>query len=256
MAKRPWRPNLGNFDEMLEAAKKRVPVTADVFYEDIPKAARSFAFTTSLVEKQSQVKAILDSLNAAIEDGLSFTEWSNTVQVDKLAAVAEFRKETIFRTHMQTAYNQGQYKVSLELKDQVPYLLYSAVLDDRTRPNHDALNGVVRPVTDTDFWSTHLPPNGINCRCEVVSVGKGDELQDVGGVTRGSALGKARKEGAPDNGFGVTKLEPNKNIDRHFRRRNKLLPENIRASFLDKFATKQRDNDVWWEKNKALFLKE
>lgn len=51
-------------------------------------------------------------------------------------------------------------------------LVYDAVNDKRTRPEHAAIDGVVEPV-DSDFWNTHYPPNGWNCRCTVYQVEKG-----------------------------------------------------------------------------------
>ena len=47
-----------------------------------------------------------------------------------------------------------------------PNLRYSAVNDRRTRPQHRAWHGIVRPLSD-DFWNTHYPPNGWRCRCTV-----------------------------------------------------------------------------------------
>ena len=51
-------------------------------------------------------------------------------------------------------------------------LVYKAVNDKRTRPEHAAIDGVVEPV-DSPFWNTHYPPNGWNCRCTVYQVEKG-----------------------------------------------------------------------------------
>jgi SPP1 gp7 family putative phage head morphogenesis protein len=51
-------------------------------------------------------------------------------------------------------------------------LVYDAVNDKRTRPEHAAIDGVVEPV-DSPFWNTHYPPNGWNCRCTVYQVEKG-----------------------------------------------------------------------------------
>lgn len=47
-----------------------------------------------------------------------------------------------------------------------PNLKYRTVHDDRVRPEHVALDGIVRPVDDF-FWKTHYPPNGWRCRCTV-----------------------------------------------------------------------------------------
>lgn len=51
--------------------------------------------------------------------------------------------------------------------DIIPLLRYETVGDSHVRPAHQALNGITRPISD-EFWSTHYPPNGWNCRCEVV----------------------------------------------------------------------------------------
>lgn len=51
--------------------------------------------------------------------------------------------------------------------DIIPLLRYETVGDSHVRPAHQALNGITRPISD-EFWNTHYPPNGWNCRCEVV----------------------------------------------------------------------------------------
>ena len=51
-------------------------------------------------------------------------------------------------------------------------LTYSTAGDDKVRPDHAALDGVTLPVEDP-FWSYAYPPNGWNCRCNVIRTLKG-----------------------------------------------------------------------------------
>lgn len=51
------------------------------------------------------------------------------------------------------------------------YLQYRTAGDNKVRPEHAALNGVTLPIGDS-FWSEYYPPNGWNCRCNVVQVRK------------------------------------------------------------------------------------
>lgn len=48
-------------------------------------------------------------------------------------------------------------------------LQYRTQKDDRVRPEHAALDGVTLPPSDL-FWEEFYPPNGWNCRCNVVQV--------------------------------------------------------------------------------------
>ena len=45
-------------------------------------------------------------------------------------------------------------------------LVYRTVGDSRVRPDHEALDGIAKPVDDP-FWNTFYPPNGFLCRCTV-----------------------------------------------------------------------------------------
>ncbi len=52
-------------------------------------------------------------------------------------------------------------------------LQYRTAGDERVREAHAALDGVTLPPSD-EFWNSYLPPNGWNCRCNVVQVLRDD----------------------------------------------------------------------------------
>lgn len=54
-------------------------------------------------------------------------------------------------------------------KDITPLLEYSTVGDHKVREEHALLDGVRKPVDDP-FWGRYYPPNGWNCRCDVIAV--------------------------------------------------------------------------------------
>jgi SPP1 gp7 family putative phage head morphogenesis protein len=52
-------------------------------------------------------------------------------------------------------------------KETLPLLEYMTVGDDRVRLEHQELEGITLPVDD-EFWNSYYPPNGWNCRCDVM----------------------------------------------------------------------------------------
>ncbi len=89
----------------------------------------------------------------------------------------------------------GHWRSFEESKDVLPFLMYDAVNDSRTRPHHLALDGVIKPVGDV-FWKTHACPNGHRCRCSIRAIDR-DEARERGGVTQ-----NVPAEGAADKGWG------------------------------------------------------
>ena len=51
--------------------------------------------------------------------------------------------------------------------DLYPNLKYITIGDARVRPEHKILDGIIQPI-NSDFYKTHLPPNGWRCRCSVL----------------------------------------------------------------------------------------
>jgi len=77
----------------------------------------------------------------------------------------------------------------------LPYLMYDATNDSRTRPSHLALDGVIKPVGDV-FWKTHACPNGHRCRCSIRQLTR-QQAMAKGGVTQ-----NVPAEGGADPGWG------------------------------------------------------
>lgn len=95
---------------------------------------------------------------------------------------APWRWRVIFDTNMRTAALAQRWQAFVERQTALRqahrsrtgsskgkpdlYLQYDAVNDDRTRPEHAAMDGIILPL-DHPFWRTHFPPNGWYCRCTV-----------------------------------------------------------------------------------------
>lgn len=111
-------------------------------------------FTLALVDENGRArtfpefKAAAEAINAKYNSAWLLTEYNSALGSATMASKwAEFKANE---------------------KD-MPYLKYQTVGDDRVRNEHRALDGVVRKITDT-FWSTHYPPNGWGCRCDVIQL--------------------------------------------------------------------------------------
>ncbi len=144
------------------------PETALAYFRHIKD--RSFAVAG--LAKRDMISDLHSSLYAAMNEGKTFAQWRASIpQILQETGWTGHRLETIFRTNVQTAYNAGRYAKMREVAKSRPYWQYLAVCDDRTRPAHAALNGMVFPA-DHEFWDSHYPPNGFRCRCTVRSLSK------------------------------------------------------------------------------------
>jgi SPP1 gp7 family putative phage head morphogenesis protein len=159
------------FKEALDFAKKREVVLPEVYYGKLPAEARAAAFSVTGMAQIDQIQSVLDSLNKALETGQSFTDWQEQASsnIEELAGLSEARQELIFRNATHTAYSTGKWQQYQDNKDMRPYLMYSAILDSRTRPTHRAMNGVIRPIDDP-IWEKWTPPAGFACRCTTLSL--------------------------------------------------------------------------------------
>ena len=158
------------FREALEWAENRKVVPSDIYYGELQGFARMKAFSVAGLSSVSQLRQVLDSLNAVMRSGGSMAEWKKMVRDGKVPlALPNHRLDTIFRTNVLGSYARGRAQQHEETKDALPFLMYSAIDDDRVRPTHKALDRHIARYEDP-FWRTHTPPLGYNCRCKLIQL--------------------------------------------------------------------------------------
>jgi len=168
-------------------------------YADMIGRANDQAFTVAKMMDVDMLKQVRDSLDSALSNGVSFNQWKSEIspilkaagwwgdspmpdpltgQMVNAQLGSAWRLETIFRTNMQTAYAAGQWKQIQDQAISAPFLMYDSVDDFRTREQHKAWDGKVLPVSSS-WWKTHYPPNGFNCRCNVIQLDS-EDLRSMG----------------------------------------------------------------------------
>ncbi len=105
-----------------------------------------------------------------------------------LRSFADFKKEaekisgTYLGRHLHTEYETavasaqmaGKWVEFEKNKAIANYLRYETAGDNKVRPEHAKINGVIKKVDDV-FWSIWFPPNGFKCRCDVTQLLHGAE---------------------------------------------------------------------------------
>lgn len=84
---------------------------------------------------------------------------------------SNFYIETVVRTNVQTSYGHGRWTAMndpdvLALR---PWVQYWTAGDQRVRPNHAAMHGIVVRA-GTPLAGLIAPPCGFNCRCSITSL--------------------------------------------------------------------------------------
>lgn len=156
------------FDRALAEAQKRAVLLPEEFYTQIPAATRRLAWTASNLAGIDQVTEVFTALNEALASGQTIDEW-RAAALETDWGLSAARLDLIFRAQVQTAYMAGHVQAFEDNSAERPYLMYTAINDNRTRPAHAALSGYIAQIDDP-FWLTHTPPLGYNCRCSIVSL--------------------------------------------------------------------------------------
>lgn len=159
--------------------KVRLPTKA---WTDLKEGMHARAFVVAGATKDDLLKDLQASIQRAIDDGTGLAQfrkdfkqivarhgWSYTGDSSRQGRA--WRTKVMFETNLSTARAAGRWEQIQRVKRTRPFLRYVAILDTHVRPDHRRWHGTVLPVDD-EWWQTHYPPNGWNCRCTVMSLSR------------------------------------------------------------------------------------
>jgi len=177
-------------------------------WQDMMRAEHDAAFTVAKMMDMDLLKDMRDAVEKAVAEGISFEDFRAEIEptladrgwwgrkeltdpqsgeVREVQLGSPRRLRTIYQTNLRTSYAAGHWSKIVDTADDAPFLLYDAVLDDRTREDHAAWDGILLRWDDP-WWQTHYPPNGWNCRCSVTQL-DADQAREL--------LGKDAPDQAP-----------------------------------------------------------
>jgi len=142
------------------------PLVSRAVFDRLLPELRARAFTVSGVAGAAVLQRIREAI-AGLPAGGTWPEQKAQIQDELEPFLGEegagIRAELLLRTHGFEAFNAAAWRVIQE-DDDTTHMQYLATEDDRVRPTHLALNGIVLPKDDP-FWDDHYPPWEWGCRC-------------------------------------------------------------------------------------------
>ena len=163
-----------DFEAAIGLFRARNVVPPEAFFEALEEM-RARAFTATRLTSQHVREVAYDKLLEALAGEGDFDAFARAVRDAEVTLGIEPQSHgylrTVFDTNVVSAYSAGR---DVQLADEdvieaLPYRVYRAVIDARTRPTHAALDGKAWDARLTGEWRSYQGPNGFNCRCMVVS---------------------------------------------------------------------------------------
>lgn len=190
-----------HFDAALAAWRKRDPMPKDE-WEQLDADERDYAFTVAGVAQADIVADVWDSIDRAIKDGRPFADFKADAAdklIDAWGGDKPGRIETIFRTNINGAYNEGRHSIFTAPKvlEARPYWRYDEIDDSDLCDICQDCKGVILPADDP-WWEEHLPPLHFWCRCSFSALSR-EEAEDEGVLADGPDVDAGEGFGdAPD----------------------------------------------------------
>lgn len=169
-------------EEAIDFIASKPVVSREVFQELLPEL-KARAFTISGVTAFDVLQRVRDEV-ATVPAGARWDDAKKKIveEIQPFLAdpedpdnteAAERRAETILRTHGFQAYQAANYRNIAAQPGVFPYVMYQSMDDDRVRPAHAALEGMVFPF-DSEFVQSHWCPWDWGCRCHWTPISEDD----------------------------------------------------------------------------------
>lgn len=186
--------HLSAFDNAISALEKQFALSNEQIRElETMYSARALSLTGDL--RNIAEKLVREATVEITAGGLNVKDATQLV-AEKLKKAGlskqSYLAETWARTSTNQAYSAGRWLQGKDpdVADLIWGYEYVAITDDRVRDEHAALDGV-KKSKDNPFWNVYWPPNGWNCRCDVLEI-----ITDTPEAFETSAPGVL-----PDDGF-------------------------------------------------------
>lgn len=252
-----WSPELFQFisEDLLKSVRKgferRINNADDVL--NFEYATHDDALITAMelnLYRFSAGKTLAEvqALNEAFRDSSNYDDFAQRAEL----VVEKFNKawqRTEYDTALVTAEQIANFHRLRKQKDLYPYWKFTTVGDDRVRPEHAKLEGMVLPQ-DSHHWKKLYPPLSWNCRCRVVplmSFEVTEEVKKASSITANEFIASEEFEKAQKQGFGVNRAETGYIYDEN----QQYIKEKTLKSTLEELYSEDYGLSTYKEKKKA-----
>lgn len=160
--------------QAIDYFKQKAFYMAGVERDNVLKKVKSVLLNG--LKQGSTQKEVINEIDNAMTEYIAKSGSAESEIADEITGA---RIETIVRTNYADALTQGRkmFFESPELDGYVVAYQYSAIMDDRVRPNHACCDGKFFSI-NSPVWKELTPPNGFNCRCMIVPITTDDDWSE------------------------------------------------------------------------------
>ena len=161
----------------------------------------AYKFTVAKAVELDVLNAFRRTMSQASREGKGYDSWKPLIEteltklgwwgprmvadpqgrdIDRMVNFASDRRlKNIFWSNMNSARSAGQWERAQRSKKVLPFVLYMRTTSADPRAEHLAWVGLILPIDDP-FWTTHWPPNGWGCKCQVRMISQREATTLIG----------------------------------------------------------------------------